>query len=212
MVETKHYEDIFLSYLLKGNRVECEKVMREFIKINPSIIVLYEDIFKNSLYRIGELWEYNKISVAVEHMATLLIQDLMNELFIKIRSLERKNKKILISSIEIEEHQVGGKMVADIFEKNSWDAHFLGANTPTQELVNYCNLIKPDLIGLSISVYSNMQFLIKEITTIRETFNIPIIIGGQALVKVGKKVSEKFTDVLYFANLEEVENYIMGSV
>ncbi|MFT5874532.1 MAG: methanogenic corrinoid protein MtbC1 [Clostridium sp.] len=70
MEDIKKYEDDFFKALLEGNRLECQKVMKEFRKSNLSIIVLYEEIFKKSLYRIGQMWESNKISVAVEHMAT----------------------------------------------------------------------------------------------------------------------------------------------
>ena len=209
MENIKNYED-FLYFLLRGNRLGCAKVMSEFRTINPSVIVLYEEIFKKSLYGIGEQWEYNKISVAVEHMATFITEAIMNQLFPEIMSLERKNKKIVISCVENEEHQVGGKMVADIFEKNGWDASYLGANTPIDELIRFCDLVKPDLIGLSLSVYSNLHFLLKEITAIRAVTDIPIIIGGQALRIVGVELSKQFKEVSYFTNLEEVENYIKG--
>ena len=72
--DLKKYEDTFFNSLLEGNRLECQKVMEEFRKSNSSIIVLYEEIFKKSLYRIGKMWEYNKISVAVEHMATSITE------------------------------------------------------------------------------------------------------------------------------------------
>ena len=42
---------------------------------------------------------------------------------------------------------------------------YLGANTPMDELSRFCDLVKPNLIGLSLSVYSNLHFLLKEITT-----------------------------------------------
>lgn len=72
MESLKKYEDAVFKSLLEGNRFECEKVVKDFRKSNLSIIVLYEEIFKKSLYRIGKMWEYNKISVAVEHMATAI--------------------------------------------------------------------------------------------------------------------------------------------
>jgi len=206
----KEYENAFFKALLEGNRLECDKVMKEFRKSNLSIIELYEEIFKKSLYRIGEMWEYNKISVAVEHMATSITEGLMNELLPEIMSLDRKNKKVVISCVENEEHQVGGKMVADIFEKNSWDTHYLGANTPMHELIRFCELTKPDLICLSLSVYSNVKFLIEEIKAIREVSNVPIIIGGQALTNIGSELSSKLKDVFYNENLVAVENYIKG--
>ena len=208
MENLKKYEDAFFNSLLQGNRLECRKLMKEFRNSNLSIIVLYEEIFKKSLYRIGEMWEYNKISVAVEHMATSITEGLMNELLPEIMNLERNNKTIVISSVENEEHQVGGKMVADIFEKNSWDTHYLGANTPMDELIEFCDKVKPDLICLSLSVYANVPVLLKEIRGIRGITNIPIIIGGQALRGVGTKIARELNNVFYFENLEAVENYI----
>ncbi|SDG68550.1 cobalamin B12-binding domain-containing protein [Desulfosporosinus hippei] len=209
MENLKIYEDV-LDSLLKGNRLACENGMKEFRKSNSSIIALYEEIFKKSLYEIGQRWECNKISVAVEHMATSITEGLMNQLFPEIMSPERKNKKVIISCVENEEHQIGGKMVADIFEKNGWDAHYLGANTPMNELVKFCGLVKPDMIGLSLSVYSNVHFLLEEIATIRTVTNIPIMIGGQALNDVGVELADRFTEVFYFRNLEAIESYIKG--
>lgn len=208
MENVKEYEDIFLNSLLIGSRNGCYKVVKEFRKSNLSIIVLYEDIFKNSLYRIGKMWESNKISVAIEHMSTSIVEGLMNELLPEIISLERKNKTIIVSCVENEEHQVGGKMVADIFEKNSWDAKYLGANTPMVELVRFCELEKPDLVCLSLSVYENVQFLLKEITEIRKVTNVPILIGGQALRNIGIGLCKTLENVLYFEKLKDVENYI----
>ena len=212
MESYKKYEDAFFKSLLEGNRAGCENIMSEFRKFNLPIIVLYEEIFKKSLYRIGEMWEYNKISTAVEQMATSITEGLMNELFYEIVSMEGINKKIVIACVENEEHQVGGKMVADIFEKNSWDTHYLGANTSMNELLGFCDLVKPDLVCLSLSIYANVQFLLKEIQGIRAVTNIPILIGGQALIKLGVKISSKYKDVLYFENLEDIENYIKGAV
>ena len=212
MENLKEYENAFFNSLLQGNRVGCHNIIVEFRKINLSIMVLYEEIFKKSLYRIGQMWEYNKISVVVEHMATSIIEALMNELLPEIMNMERNNKQVVIASVENEEHQVGGKMVADIFEENSWDAYYLGAKTPTVELVRFCDEVKPDLICLSLSVYLNIRFLEKEITAIRAVTNVPIIIGGQALTKLGVQISEKFTDVCYLAGLEDVNSYIKGCV
>ena len=212
MKNVKEYEDAFFNSLLDGNRLKCMKVMKEFRAQDLSIIKLYEEIFKKSLYRIGELWACNKINVSVEHMSTNIIEGLMNELLPEIMSYERINKRIVISSVENEQHEIGGKMVSDIFEKNCWDTHYLGANIPSDELVRFCKIVKPDVICLSVSVYANIVVLLMEIAELREITNIPIIIGGQALRRVGFKISQKFKNVLYLVNLEAIENYIKDYV
>ena len=208
MENIKEYENAFFNALLKSNKFECRKVVKEFRKTNSSIMVLYEEIFKNSLYRIGEMWENNKIGVAVEHMATAIVEGLMNDLLPEIIIPEIKNKKIVISCVENEEHQVGGKMVADVFEKNNWDTFYLGANTPMIELIRYCDSVKPDLVCLSLSIYSNVPFLLKEIVGIRAVSSTPILIGGQALINIGVQLSRKLKNVFYFSTLENIDNFI----
>lgn len=209
-MEKEQLENDFFSSLLIGDRRLCRNIMKEFRTSNFSIVTLYEELFMKNLYKLGQMWEYNKITISVEHMATAIIEGLMNELCPEVMSFERINKKVVVSCVENEQHQVGGKMVADIFEKNCWDAHYLGANTPIDELVTFCDLVKPDLICLSVTSYSNIPILLEEIKGIREVTNIPIITGGQALKRVGVELCGKLENVFYHANLEAVENYIKG--
>lgn len=129
------------------------------------------------------MWEYNKIGVAIEHMATSIIE--FNEWIIP-RNNELGEKK------QENYNFLCWKRGTSSRRKNSWDAHYLGANTPMDELVKFFDLIQPDLIGISLSVYSNVQFLLKEITALRTVTNIPIIIGGQGLKKVGEEQSGDF--------------------
>ena len=53
-----------------------------------SIKIIYEKLFKISLYKIGELWEYNKISVATEHLASAIVESILNENYLQIISEE----------------------------------------------------------------------------------------------------------------------------
>ena len=97
-----------------------------------SVYPFYNNLFQKSLYRVGELWESNRISVAKEHLATAITEGLLNLVYPKLFEPEqyRKGRTILISCTANEFHQIGGKMVADVCELNGWDSHFLGANTP----------------------------------------------------------------------------------
>ncbi len=204
-------EEVYASYfekLISGNRYECSLIIKELKKSGIPVMKIYEEFFKKSLYKIGEMWEYNKISVAVEHMATSVTEGIMNELFPEIISFERKNRKVVVACIENETHQVGSRMVADIFEKNGWDSIYLGADTPINEIVKYCKEENPDVIALSLSVYLNIDILLKEIKELREITDKTIIIGGQALIKKGREIEKKYKNLIYLSNLREVEEYI----
>lgn len=150
---TDHLET-FLNALLSGDRAVGANVVHELMQQGVSIYDIYENYIKSALYRVGELWEYNKITVAQEHLATSVSEAIMNELFSDIISHKRVKKKAMVASVEGEQHQVGAKMVADIFEMNGWDSYFLGANIleelrQANEQLTILNSEKNQYIGMA---------------------------------------------------------------
>lgn len=197
----------FFDSLINGERTKCSILAIKFLEKN-SLQELYENILKKALYDIGELWEYNKISVATEHLASAIVESILNECYYKT-SFKEKNKKVLLACIESEYHQIGIKMVSDIFELNGWKSHFLGANTPLHALISYARAIKPDLIALSISIYFHFPELEKMIQIIREHFpDLPILIGGQAFRHGGINILTKYENVIYKEDLKSIELFI----
>ena len=158
MIEESVYQD-YLSALLAGRRSECHDIVQKLLAAPIDIKELYDKLFQRSMYRVGELWENNRITVANEHLATSITESLLNLAYPSIFATERIGKKAVISCSANEFHQVGGKMVADILELNGWDGYFLGANTPPEDILQYLQEVKPDLVGLSLSILSNIANL-----------------------------------------------------
>ncbi|MFO7843523.1 MAG: cobalamin-dependent protein [Bacteroidales bacterium] len=202
------YKD-FLLALINGDRRQSYQLVDQYLKEDISVKKLYEEYIKETLYRVGELWEHNKISVATEHLATAITESILNSLFEKIVSENRLGKTAIVACVENEYHQVGIKMVADIFEMNGWDTHFLGANVPVEELIKYAKTIEPNIFALSLSIYFHLPVLEKMIAKITEAFpETPVILGGQAFVHGGKEVIHKFPTIKFFKNLDEAESFI----
>ncbi len=202
------YKD-FLLALINGDRKQSYHFVDQYLKEDISIKELYDEYIKETLYRVGELWEHNKISVATEHLATAITESILNSLFEKIVSENRAGKTTIVACVEHEYHQVGIKMIADIFEMNGWDTHFLGANVPVNELIDFAKDKKPDIFALSLSIYFHLPIFEKMITKITEAFpDIPIIAGGQAFRHGGLEVIRKFPIVKYLKNLDETESFI----
>ncbi len=197
----------FLENLLQGNRVACAELTRSFMYGNPSIEAVYEDLFKPALYSVGQLWERNQISVATEHMATAIVEGIMNGLFEQLVVGKRKNHSVVLACVENEKHQVGIKMVGDIFEKKGWDSYFLGAGIPTGELIRFIQQAQPTLLAISFSVYFSLPGLLNMLSTIRTTFpDLPIIIGGQAATRLKPEMLPESCEIL--PNLYTLEDYI----
>jgi methanogenic corrinoid protein MtbC1 len=199
----------FLSLLLSGNRLKCSEFVRNFIYNGNSINELYENILKKSLYDLGELWEFNKISVASEHLASAIVETILNEAYSNIIPKEVYNKTVIVSCVENEFHQIGIKMISDVFEMNGWNSHFLGANTPNSELISFAKIIKPDMLAISTSIYFHLPVLEEMIKLIRKEFpELPILVGGQAFRHGGQNMLLKYDNVIFKQDLNSTELFI----
>ncbi len=208
MIEHETYNNYF-NYLIKGVKHECVAILDELVNENVPVEKIYTQLFQRSLYQVGEYWEMNKISVATEHMATAITENLMIKLQPQLFSTERTGKKAVIACVANEHHQVGAKMVADIFEMNGWDGYFVGANTPISELIRFLESKNPDLIGLSLSIYYNLPELKNTVAKIRQHLpNLPIMVGGQAFRWGGTEITREFNDVAYLSGVETLRKFI----
>jgi len=100
-------------------------------------------------------------------------------------------------------------MVADVFEANGWNSYFLGANTPTDELISFSKTMRPDVFAVSMSLYFHLPQLELMFQKIRAEFpEIPILVGGQAFSRGGMGVIEKYVNVWYLKDLYSIDTHI----
>lgn len=204
------YRD-YLNTLITGNRKECLDIVQGLLDRDIDIYDLYVLLFQKAMYEVGEMWEMNRISVAVEHLATSITESLLTLVYPRIFAADHIGRKAVIACVANEYHQIGGKMAADIFELNGWDGYFLGANTPPDELLKLIDNKKPDLVGLSLAVYFNLDNLLRVVEMVRATFqDLPILVGGQAFRWGGADQVLKYKKVTYLSSLRDLEREIHG--
>jgi methanogenic corrinoid protein MtbC1 len=163
------------------------------------------------MYRVGELWENNRITVANEHLSTSITESLLNLCYPSIFAKERVGKKVVISCAANEFHQIGGKIVADIFELNGWDGYFLGANSPFEDTARFIHEFRPEVVGFSLSILSNLDHLKRGIEAFRSDFpNLDLIIGGQAFRWGGIDTIKQYAGTEYIQSLDDLEKMIKG--
>lgn len=200
---------VFLDSLLKGDRAYCSRVIRNELKNNPPIYELYEHLIRKSLYEIGELWENNKISTATEHLASAIIESTLNEIYPDVTSTDKNGKTVVLTCVENEMHQIGIKMVNDVFELNGWRTYFLGTNTPVGSLIQFTKEIQPSLLAISVSLYFHLPDLERMIQQTNKAFpQLIIMVGGQAFRHGGEEVIRAYENVVYLPDLNNLDNYL----
>jgi methanogenic corrinoid protein MtbC1 len=199
-----------LTALLNGRRLEASNLCKAEVEKGTPIRVLYETILKPSLYDVGLLWEQNKITVATEHMATAIVEGILNELYHQVIPSKYIQKKVVLACDSNEEHQVGIKMVADIFESKGWESFFLGSGVPVDDLIKYIEEVKPHQIALSLSVYYNFKSFMEMVIRLRKHFpEISILVGGQAFRHLDfQEAFKNLENIDHMTSLEELEDYI----
>jgi len=199
------YEE-YKNALLAGDKRTCKSIIDRLIEQNADILFVYQEFFQRSLYEIGELWERNEISVAREHLATSITSNLMTLFYPIIFSAEKTGEKVIVTCLANEYHQIGAKMVADVFEISGWDSYFLGANTPAKELLKFIHEHEPDILAVSLAIYSNYPRLTELLDLIINEYpHLPILVGGQAFKWTSEDILQKYNRVKYIASIEHLE-------
>lgn len=197
-------------YLIEGDRDACERIVDRALSAGVPVPRLYEQLMKPALYRIGEMWARNEISVATEHLATTITESLLNRVYPRVVNPRRRGRQVVLATVEEELHQVGLKMVGDIFELNGWDAHILDAGVSIDDLMAQLDREHPDAVGLSFSVYFHLDRLQEMLRRIRAGHrDLPILVGGQGLAWGGRDLVEAHAGVTCIESLDAL-NSLLG--
>lgn len=119
---------------------------------------------------------------ALEHLASAVVQMLLARQAAASPATEDNSpRRALFTCVANNHHQIGLRMVADVFELNGWEVQFLGANVPTDEIVAQVAHTRPHLLGLSASLVRHIPTVAEVHRRVRATMEADaplIIIGG----------------------------------
>lgn len=197
----------YLEDLLAGKRKGAlDRIMAAFRNGCP-IPDIYTEVFQESLYEVGRLWERNQISVADEHMSTAITQFIMSNLYQHLDIAAVRRGRVVITGVQGELHQVGANMVADVLEADGWTVKFLGANVPPESVVLAIRQDGADLLGISATMSVNFPKVVHLVEMVRTAFGprAPrILLGGGAFL-AGTPLPSGLAGCLVARNLREAQ-------
>jgi methanogenic corrinoid protein MtbC1 len=170
--------------LLAGRQHEAMTVVDRCIDDGRGLVDVELNIIQPSLYRIGEKWQANQVTVAQEHMATAIVQSVMTMGLLRSLPPAMIGKRALLACVEGNEHAIGLRMISDAFQLAGWDVQYLGANVPTAALVAQAVEWKPDIVALSVSFAQQLRVVKNVVAQLAErlgTERPTVIFGGLAI-------------------------------
>ena len=167
--------------IVEGNRLNASAVVDKAFSQGMGYVDIGVDMIQQSMHEVGRLWQMNTITVAQEHMATAISQNILARAFGKADFQDANNLSAVFACVQGNHHALGLRMLSDTFEVAGWDTDFLGADTPNTTLLEYIGTQTPEVLGLSISMpnqFLNLRSLLDEIRVEMGAQTPNIIIGG----------------------------------
>ncbi|HEV7487649.1 MAG TPA: cobalamin-dependent protein [Thermoanaerobaculia bacterium] len=142
---------------------------------------IYTSLLQEAQYEIGRLWETNEISVAQEHYSTAVTQLVMSLLYPRICETPKTRGTFIGVCAEGELHEVGIRMVCDLFELRGWQSYYLGSSIPLDDLLRFIVEKEPDVIGVSAITIEHVESIRQLIPQFRAAAprKVKILAGGR---------------------------------
>ena len=136
LVTTK-LSDRYLDALIRRDPDTTISVIEDAIRQGLSPVSILVSIVGKSQIRVGEMWHTGEINIAQEHLATQMTLDVMDQMRQRYHATTKWGIKAVVTCVEGNFHYVGSRMIADLLLVDGWDVEFLGADTPTHDLVEF---------------------------------------------------------------------------
>ncbi len=170
-------------------------------RLNGAVAVIpFEEAVQRILLplqrRIGELWHEGRLSIAVEHYVTKIIQQklfsVMNQL-----PVNEFGPRILIACPEGETHEIGAQAVAYIAATKGCHVYYLGPNLPFSDLLTFCEKITPDLVLLSLTEVKPEAAALQQLKELEHlATRWSVAVGGQGARAMGDLLRDTQVELL----------------
>jgi len=175
------YRKGYLDALLKSDVKKASQLIHEARQQQIPIIDIYEFILAKVMHEIGSLWHRNIITVDKEHFATTVTQTILSSFYDEILSRPGKNRTLVSCAVGSELHEMGIRMLSDLFEYYGLDTYYLGAALPEAAILKALEDQHPDLVALSVTMPQYLVDCERIVKSIRHQYpDLKIAVGGQA--------------------------------
>ncbi|HEX5591825.1 MAG TPA: cobalamin-dependent protein [Solirubrobacterales bacterium] len=175
----------YLDALRAADIAGAYRVASRALEGGVPLATLYQRVIAPAMHELGRLWEKGAITIADEHLATALTQRVLAavrtpELLEETLPARPDKPRALLAAVQGEQHALGLRMAADLLEDSGYQVAYLGADVPTEALLQAVRTLSPDLLGLSATMPESARRLEDVVELVGdERPRLPLLLGGQ---------------------------------
>jgi diguanylate cyclase (GGDEF)-like protein/PAS domain S-box-containing protein len=188
--------------LRAGDPHSAASVVDDALGSGLSSVEIQSRVIAPAMWAIGELWELAQLTIADEHLATAVSHHVLTRLHPGLLAhAQRRSDTVLVAAVHGEQHVLGLRMVADVFEGAGYNVRFLGAGVPESLLAAWVSEHHPAIVALGATMPLNAATLARQLQALRDCNpELMLIIGGQGV----PAVLRESPGVLYAADTEQL--------
>jgi len=146
---------------------------------------LYRDVLVPLLHETGDDWRAGRTEVWEEHLASQAVRGIVELVYPAVLKVKAETppagRSVLLACPPEEAHDLGLRIVADRFDMAGWTTHYLGADTPPEEIVSAARTLGVDAVVLSSSTHFHLVALRHLVDRLRaELEGVDVWVGGPA--------------------------------
>ena len=177
-ITQKLQKDLLVSFK-NGDYIGAYSLLESYEKIYGSESFLNE-VLTPLIDEIGLMGCSKNIDLGTQTTCYNTIQDLMNHI-LENNSSKMSKKKILICVPYGEQHTLGTKVLESQLISKGNTVYNLSPFTPVSSIMESIEYNNPDCIFISVTLEENILSSQRMIQKINDQYQIPIVVGGQAV-------------------------------
>ena len=137
------------------------------------------------LRRMGQEWEGGRLTVAQEHLATAIIQRVL-EGIIHFMVAPHGAPNLLLATLAGDHHKMGALLAATAAAAEGWRVTYLGPGLPASEIATAAVAAGARVVGVSIVQLAERERVLAELQTVRARLpaSVPLLAGGAGAVEL----------------------------
>jgi methanogenic corrinoid protein MtbC1 len=168
--------DQLFAHVIGGDSAAAHGLLDHLLGSGWSIERLVTDLLASIQHRVGEQWQAGQRTIAHEHAATAIVDELLGALGRLVPS-PRSDAKLALVCAEGEWHVTPARMAALLLRHAGWRTTFFGGSTPLDHLARALELAQPSFVAISCT---DPRFLLGagHVADIARRLDIPSLAGG----------------------------------
>ncbi len=171
----------FMQPLLAGRRVECFDLVADALQQGTSAQNLLCDVVWPAENQVQRLYDDDRISTAVEHVATRINRAVADQLQPHLARPQRRGTRVIVVSADNKGEEIGAQICADLFQSDGWDVFFLGGGVPHDEIHAMIGQHRPELLvifGADTEAVASTRAMIERIREIGACPTMNVLVTG----------------------------------